>query len=198
MFEQKKRKLTQGDELPPGVQKMVKVYVAVKRRLQPATRWPDATATRAWSRRSFRSRTCPTWPTARGRHRAESARRAVADERRADLEVHLGWRRRASPQDRRHAEGAGEGRDIRRFLSDLHRNGKPEDLDSLTDAEILVSPRTSRRASVRDPRLRRRHRGRDQEHARARGLPTSARSRCTTAAPARRSTDPSPSATCTC
>src|SRR5213078_3700995 len=34
-FEQKKKKLTQGDELPPGVQKMVKVYVAVKRRLQP-------------------------------------------------------------------------------------------------------------------------------------------------------------------
>ena len=32
---QKKKKLTQGDELPPGVQKMVKVYVAVKRRLQP-------------------------------------------------------------------------------------------------------------------------------------------------------------------
>ncbi|HYK05583.1 MAG TPA: DNA-directed RNA polymerase subunit beta, partial [Thermoanaerobaculia bacterium] len=35
MFEQKKKKLTQGDELPPGVQKMVKVYIAVKRRLQP-------------------------------------------------------------------------------------------------------------------------------------------------------------------
>src|SRR6187401_1381003 len=34
-FEEKKKKLTQGDELPPGVQKMVKVYVAVKRRLQP-------------------------------------------------------------------------------------------------------------------------------------------------------------------
>ena len=35
MFEEKKKKLTSGDELPPGVQKMVKVYVAVKRRLQP-------------------------------------------------------------------------------------------------------------------------------------------------------------------
>jgi DNA-directed RNA polymerase subunit beta len=34
-FDDKKRKLTQGDELPPGVQKMVKVYIAVKRRLQP-------------------------------------------------------------------------------------------------------------------------------------------------------------------
>jgi DNA-directed RNA polymerase subunit beta len=35
MFEAKRKKLTQGDELPPGVLKMVKVYVAVKRRLQP-------------------------------------------------------------------------------------------------------------------------------------------------------------------
>jgi len=34
-FEEKRKKLTQGDELPPGVLKMVKVYVAVKRRLQP-------------------------------------------------------------------------------------------------------------------------------------------------------------------
>jgi DNA-directed RNA polymerase subunit beta len=34
-FDEKKKKLTQGDELPPGVQKMVKVYLAVKRRLQP-------------------------------------------------------------------------------------------------------------------------------------------------------------------
>jgi DNA-directed RNA polymerase subunit beta len=33
-FEEKRKKLTQGDELPPGVLKMVKVYLAVKRRLQ--------------------------------------------------------------------------------------------------------------------------------------------------------------------
>ncbi len=34
-FDEKKQKLTSGDELPPGVQKMVKVHIAVKRRLQP-------------------------------------------------------------------------------------------------------------------------------------------------------------------
>jgi DNA-directed RNA polymerase subunit beta len=34
-FEEKRKKLTQGDELPPGVLKMIKVYIAVKRRLQP-------------------------------------------------------------------------------------------------------------------------------------------------------------------
>ena len=34
-FESKVEKLQRGDELPPGVLKMVKVFVAVKRKLQP-------------------------------------------------------------------------------------------------------------------------------------------------------------------
>lgn len=34
-FEDKKRKLQQGDDLAPGVQKIVKVYLAIKRRIQP-------------------------------------------------------------------------------------------------------------------------------------------------------------------
>src|SRR5690625_2029471 len=34
-FEEKRKKLTQGDELPAGVLKIVKVYLAVKRRMQP-------------------------------------------------------------------------------------------------------------------------------------------------------------------
>ncbi len=34
-YEDKRRKLTTGDDLAPGVLKMVKVYVAVKRRIQP-------------------------------------------------------------------------------------------------------------------------------------------------------------------
>ena len=34
-FEEKKAKITAGDDLAPGVLKMVKVYLAVKRRVQP-------------------------------------------------------------------------------------------------------------------------------------------------------------------
>ncbi|MGR9053077.1 MAG: DNA-directed RNA polymerase subunit beta, partial [Gammaproteobacteria bacterium] len=34
-FELKRKKITMGDDLPPGVLKMVKVYLAVKRRIQP-------------------------------------------------------------------------------------------------------------------------------------------------------------------
>ena len=47
---EKQRKVAhmkRGDELPSGVLEMVKVYVATKRTLSPATRWPGATATRA-------------------------------------------------------------------------------------------------------------------------------------------------------
>ncbi|MDJ0881221.1 MAG: DNA-directed RNA polymerase subunit beta [Gammaproteobacteria bacterium] len=35
MFEEKKKKVTAGDDLAPGVLKMVKVFLAVKRRMQP-------------------------------------------------------------------------------------------------------------------------------------------------------------------
>ena len=35
LFEEKQKKVTAGDDLKPGVLKMVKVYVAVKRRMQP-------------------------------------------------------------------------------------------------------------------------------------------------------------------
>ena len=34
-FQNKVEKLQKGDELPPGVMKMVKIFVAVKRKLQP-------------------------------------------------------------------------------------------------------------------------------------------------------------------
>ena len=34
-FDSKVEKLQRGDELPPGVMKMVKVFIAVKRKLQP-------------------------------------------------------------------------------------------------------------------------------------------------------------------
>jgi DNA-directed RNA polymerase subunit beta len=58
-FLTRSKKLQRGDELPPGVMKMVKVFVAVKRRSSPATRWRDGMATRASFPRSWRRRICP-------------------------------------------------------------------------------------------------------------------------------------------
>ena len=63
LFEIKKKKMTQGDELQPGVQKMVKVFIAIKRRLQAGDKMAGATATKAWYRASCRWKTCPTWRT---------------------------------------------------------------------------------------------------------------------------------------
>jgi DNA-directed RNA polymerase subunit beta len=54
-----------GDELPPGVNQLVRVYVAQKRKISDGDSSPAATATRASSRRSCPRRTCPSWPTAR-------------------------------------------------------------------------------------------------------------------------------------
>jgi len=57
-------KITRGDELPPGVVRMVKVYVAKKRKLSVGDKMAGRTATRGWSPRSWPRRTCPTCPTA--------------------------------------------------------------------------------------------------------------------------------------
>ncbi len=64
-FENKVEKLQRGDELLPGVMKMVKVFVAVKRKMQPNG---DKMAGRHGNKgsfpRLFLKKTCPTPKTA--------------------------------------------------------------------------------------------------------------------------------------
>ena len=57
-FEDRKEKLERGDELAPGVLKMVKVFVAVKRKLQPGDK----------DGRSAREQGCDQSHPARRRH----------------------------------------------------------------------------------------------------------------------------------
>ena len=84
-FVDKVEKLQRGDELPPGVMKMVKVFVAVKRKIQPG----DKMAGRHGNKgvvsqdRADRGHAVPRGRHA-GRHRAQSARRAEPHERRPD------------------------------------------------------------------------------------------------------------------
>jgi hypothetical protein len=84
-FVDKVDKLQRGDEMPPGVMKMVKVFVAVKRKIQPG----DKMAGRHGNK-GVVSMIVPQGrhavPRRRdaGRYRAEPAGRAVAHERRAD------------------------------------------------------------------------------------------------------------------
>ena len=84
-FLDKVEKLQRGDELPPGVMKMVKVFVAVKRKIQPG----DKMAGRHGNKgvvsqdRAGRGHAVPRGRHA-GRHRAQSARRAEPHECRPD------------------------------------------------------------------------------------------------------------------
>ena len=84
-FENKVEKLQRGDELPPGVMKMVKVFVAVKRKLQPG----DKMAGRHGNKGVISPHRAGRGHAAsRGRHagrpRAQPARRAEPHERRPD------------------------------------------------------------------------------------------------------------------
>ncbi|MGC2167249.1 MAG: DNA-directed RNA polymerase subunit beta, partial [Gallionella sp.] len=140
-FELKKRKLTQGDELQAGVQKMVKVYVAVKRRLQPG----DKMAGRHGNK-GVVSRIVPVedMPYMADGTPVDVVLNPLGVPSRMNigqiLETHLGWA----------AKGLGKKIDdmlqanaklteLRKFLSKIynHHNGETVDLDSFTDDEII-------------------------------------------------------------
>ncbi len=140
VFEEKKRKLTSGDELPPGVQKMVKVYLAVKRRLQPG----DKMAGRHGNKGVISKIT----PIEDMPHMADGtpvdvvlnplgvpSRMNVGQ----ILETHLGWAakglgKRIGDLLKAQAKVA----DIRKALMVIYNSsGKPEDLTTLSDAEII-------------------------------------------------------------
>ena len=139
-FEEKKRKLTSGDELPPGVQKMVKVYLAVKRRLQPG----DKMAGRHGNKGVISKIT----PIEDMPHMADGtpvdivlnplgvpSRMNVGQ----ILETHLGWA--AKGLGKRIGEllkAQAKIADIRKALTLIYNSsGKAEDLSLLTDEEVI-------------------------------------------------------------
>ena len=150
MFEEKKKKLTQGDELPPGVQKMVKVYVAVKRRLQPG----DKMAGRHGNKGVI-SKIVPVedMPFLADGTPVDVVLNPLGVPSRMNvgqiLETHLGW------------AGKGLGKKIgemldaqtniaklRKFLEKIYNSdGKKEELDTFSDEEI-VELATNLRAGV--------------------------------------------------
>jgi DNA-directed RNA polymerase subunit beta len=140
MFEQKKKKLTQGDELPPGVQKMVKVYVAVKRRLQPG----DKMAGRHGNK-GVVSKIVPVedMPYMDDGTPVDIVLNPLGVPSRMNvgqiLEVHLGWA--AKGIGRRIDEmlkAQRKASDVRKFLDQVYNGtGRPEDLRKLSDEEIV-------------------------------------------------------------
>jgi DNA-directed RNA polymerase subunit beta len=140
-FEEKKRKLTQGDELPPGVQKMVKVYLAVKRRIQPG----DKMAGRHGNKGVI-SKICPVedMPYMADGTPLDIVLNPLGVPSRMNigqiLEVHLGWAAKGLGKrigDMLQAEA--KVAELRKFLSTIYNNsnGKKEDLDAFSDQEIL-------------------------------------------------------------
>jgi DNA-directed RNA polymerase subunit beta len=140
-FEEKKRKLTQGDELPAGVQKMVKVYLAVKRRIQPG----DKMAGRHGNKGVI-SKICPVedMPHMADGTPMDIVLNPLGVPSRMNigqiLEVHLGWAAkglglRIDEMLREEAKVA----EIRKFLEQIYNDstGKKEDIKSFTDAEVL-------------------------------------------------------------
>ncbi|WP_299450421.1 DNA-directed RNA polymerase subunit beta [uncultured Pigmentiphaga sp.] len=141
-FEEKRKKLTQGDELPPGVLKMVKVYLAVKRRLQPG----DKMAGRHGNK-GVVSKITPVedMPYMADGTPVDIVLNPLGVPSRMNvgqvLEVHLGWAAKGLGQrinemlaDARKVEVAK----IRDFLGKIYnQTGTPARLDELTDDEII-------------------------------------------------------------
>jgi DNA-directed RNA polymerase subunit beta len=147
MFEDKRRKLTQGDELSPGVQKMVKVYLSVKRRLQPGDKMAGRHGNKGVISKIVPVEDMPF--TANGTP-ADIVLNPLGVPSRMNvgqiLETHLGWA----------AKGLGyvvgqlidqqaDAQRLRGFLDKVYNStGKIEDLDSLTDGEIQELSRNLR------------------------------------------------------
>jgi DNA-directed RNA polymerase subunit beta len=140
MFEEKKKKLTAGDELPPGVQKMVKVYLAVKRRLQPG----DKMAGRHGNK-GVVSKITPVedMPYMDNGMPVDIVLNPLGVPSRMNvgqiLETHLGWAAKGLGQK---IDGMlraqAKAKDMRAFLKEVYNSrGAQEKLDDLSDENII-------------------------------------------------------------
>ena len=143
-FEEKRKKLTQGDELPPGVLKMVKVYLAVKRRLQPG----DKMAGRHGNK-GVVSKITPVedMPYMADGTPVDIVLNPLGVPSRMNigqvLEVHLGWAGKGIGQrigDMLQREAAVA--EIRAFMEQVYNStGRKEAINKLSDAEVRAMAR---------------------------------------------------------
>jgi DNA-directed RNA polymerase subunit beta len=139
-IEEKRKKLTQGDELPAGVLKMVKVYLAVKRRLQPG----DKMAGRHGNK-GVVSKIVPVedMPYMADGTPCDIVLNPLGVPSRMNvgqvLEVHLGWAAKGIGQrigDMLQAET--KMAELRQLLESLYNgSGRKEDMSQLSDEQVL-------------------------------------------------------------
>jgi DNA-directed RNA polymerase subunit beta len=139
-LEEKKRKIAIGDDLPPGVLKMVKVYLAVKRRIQPG----DKMAGRHGNKGVI-SQIVPVedMPFSADGTPVDIVLNPLGVPSRMNvgqvLETHLGWAARGlGIRIGQMIEAKSKVDDIRKFLHEVYNtSGRTEDLSQLNDEEIL-------------------------------------------------------------
>ena len=139
-FEEKRRKLEAGDDLSPGVLKMVKVFVAVRRRLQPG----DKIAGRHGNKGVI-SKIVPVedMPYLEDGTTVDIVLNPLGVPSRMNvgqvLETHLGWAsNHLGRQIGKLIDSQAAPPDIRKKLEDIYNHvGKTEDLDTLSDNEII-------------------------------------------------------------
>ncbi|TAJ81478.1 MAG: DNA-directed RNA polymerase subunit beta [Gallionellaceae bacterium] len=138
-FELKKKKLTQGDELQAGVQKMVKVYVAVKRRLQPG----DKMAGRHGNK-GVVSRIVPVedMPHMANGTPVDVVLNPLGVPSRMNigqvLEVHLGWAAKGlGKKIDLMLESQAKIADVRKFLGKIYKGEQADEIASFSDDEVI-------------------------------------------------------------
>ena len=139
-FELKKEKLTSGHDLAPGVQRMVKVFLAVKRRIQPG----DKMAGRHGNKGVI-SNIVPVedMPYTEDGRPVDIVLNPLGVPSRMNigqiLEVHLGWAARGlGYRIQEMLEQQKSIADLRGFLDKVYNtSGTKEDLDSLSDDEVI-------------------------------------------------------------
>lgn len=144
IYEEKRKKLTAGDDLPPGVLKMVKVYLAVKRQIQPG----DKMAGRHGNK-GVVSMIVPVedMPYTKEGEPVDIVLNPLGVPSRMNigqvLETHLGWA--AKGLGKKVAKLLAQDHSQELFMEGLRSqldkiynfSGKTEDLDSLSDSEIV-------------------------------------------------------------
>jgi DNA-directed RNA polymerase subunit beta len=148
-FEEKKAKITAGDDLAPGVLKMVKVYLAVKRRVQPG----DKMAGRHGNKGVISSIVpVEDMPYMADGTPVDIVLNPLGVPSRMNigqiLETHLGWAAKGlGAKIGKMLEAQQAVVELRKFLHEIYNDtgGQKEDIKSLSDGEILELGRNLRR-----------------------------------------------------
>ncbi len=140
-LEEKRLKLIAGDDLAPGVLKMVKVYLAVKRRIQPGDKMAGRHGNKGVVSMIVPAEDMPYMADGTP---VDIVLNPLGVPSRMNvgqiLETHLGWAAKGlGLKIGRMLEARSKVSEVRTFLGRIYdSSGKKEDLNSLTDDEIVV------------------------------------------------------------